>query len=328
MRHDKNFKEEILRLFREKPDEHLSGEQISHALGVTRTAIWKQIQTLRDLGYEIEAVTARGYRLVSCPDTLIPAEIQSGLNTLRIGRKVVYLAETDSTNARIRELGDAGADEGLVVIAEQQSAGRGRMGRQWVSPPGVNLYTSVLLRPPILPHLAPQMTFLSAVAVARAVEDIGGLEVAVKWPNDILLSGKKVAGLLNEMDAETEGIHYIVLGIGVNLNMTAEQFPADLRYPATSLALERGTPVSRLDFARSLYGHLDSLYELFLDTGFEPIVRAWESLCDMTGKQVEVDCLDRILRGRVEGLDSDGALLLRTEHGILEKILAGDVRPL
>ncbi len=324
----KGAQEEILRLFRENSRDYLSGEEISQALGVSRTAIWKQIKQLRELGYTIEAVPSKGYRLAETPDTLLPAEIQAGLGTRLVGRDVVFLAETDSTNLQAHLLGDGGRPEGTVVIADRQSAGKGRLGRQWVSPPGVNIYTSVLLRPPILPRWAPQLTFLSAVAVCRAVAEISGLSPTVKWPNDVLLSGKKVAGLLNEMNAETEGIHYVVLGIGVNLNMDSSQFPDDLRYPATSVALEKGAPVSRLAFARTLYRELDRLYLRYLDEGFTPIIQEWESFCELVGEDVEVDCQSYKVRGRVEGLDPDGALLLRLADGSSDKILAGDVRPL
>lgn len=324
----KHAQEEILRLLREKAGTYVSGEEFSQSLGVSRTAVWKQIRQLRELGYTIEAVTSRGYRLAGAPDSLIPTEIQAGLETALIGREIVYYESTDSTNLRAHELGESGAADGTVVIADRQSAGKGRLGRSWVSPPGVNLYASVLLRPSILPYHAPQLSFLSAVAVARAVEEVGGLSPSVKWPNDVLLHGRKLAGLLNEMSAETENIHYVILGIGVNLNMSAEQFPADLRYPATSLALEKGAPVSRAAFARALLRHLDSLYALYLEKGFAPILKAWEAFFELIGRPVEVDFQNRVVKGRVEGLDEDGALLLRLPDGASEKVLAGDVRPL
>jgi BirA family biotin operon repressor/biotin-[acetyl-CoA-carboxylase] ligase len=324
---DKEPRETILRLFREKAGSFISGEEISLALGVSRTAVWKQIGQLREIGYAIEAAPSRGYRLAATPDTLIPSELRAGLDTRVVGREIVYFEETDSTNVRAHDLGEKGAVEGTVVVADRQTAGKGRMGRHWASPGGVNLYVSVLLRPNILPVEAPQLTFLSALATARAVEEVGGMSAAVKWPNDVLLGGKKVAGLLNEMSAETEGIHFVVLGIGVNLNMRDDQFPSELRYPATSVALETGKPVSRAAFARALFRHLDSLYELYLEKGFTPVIRAWEALFELLGREVEVDSQDRVLSGRVEGLDEDGALLLRLDSGARERILAGDVRP-
>jgi len=322
----KNPREAILQLFHQRRDGYVSGEEISRTLAVSRSAVWKQIQALRELGYVIEAVPSRGYRLLSAPDTLIAAELQAGLGTELVGREILSLAEVDSTNLRAAELAEQGAAEGTVVIAESQSRGKGRLGRRWASPPGVNLYLSVVLRPPILPWDAPQLTFLSAVAVARAIGEEPGLDPEVKWPNDLLLAGRKVAGLLNEMQAETEGVHYVVLGIGVNLNMQPEQFPADLRYPATSLAIETGAPVSRADFARRLLQHLDALYREYLTEGFEPVRRAWQGYFRLVGRTVEVDCQERILGGAVVGIDDDGALLLETAEGGTERILAGDVR--
>lgn len=321
-------REAILSLFHSRGDAYVSGAELSSSLGVSRTAVWKQIEALRTLGYGIEAVPSRGYRLLSSPDTLLAAELQADLDTRRIGREVVFFERTDSTNLRAAEMAEAGGDEGTVVVAEEQTRGKGRLGRQWVSPAGVNLYLSVLLRPTILPWDAPQLTFLSAVAVARTIADEPGLEPEVKWPNDILLGGAKVAGLLNEMRAETEGIHHVILGIGVNLNMDADQFPADLRYPATSLRLALGRPVSRRDFARRLLHHLDDLYAEYLTTGFEPVRRAWEGFFRLVGQEVEVDCQAQVLRGTVTGIGEDGALLLRGAEGAAERILAGDVRPL
>ena len=321
-------REAILRVFRQRPGQYVSGEEISQTLGVSRTAVWKHIKLLRDLGYEIEAAPSRGYRLTVSPDTLIPAEIQADLGTRCIGREVIYLQETDSTNLRAHEYGKSGAAEGLVIIAERQTAGKGRLGRKWTSPCGVNLYTTVLLRPSILPRWATQLTFLSSVAVAHAIMEVSGIRPQVKWPNDVLIDGKKVAGILNEIDAEMEGIHYMIMGIGVNLNMQKDQFPPDLRYPGTSLALEKGADVSRLEFARALYRELDRLYQLYLDQGFSPIVSLWESFFSWAGRRVEVDFQDRRLQGVVSGLDADGALLLKLDNGAVERVLAGDVRPL
>lgn len=318
----------ILRLFHDRGGGYLSGEELSQALGVSRTAVWKQIGLLREMGYSIEAVPSKGYRLLVAPDVLLPADIKSSLHTDVVGREIVFFKETDSTNVRAHDLGEKGAPDGTVVIADAQSAGKGRMGRRWTSPPGVNFYSSVLLRPPIHPRSAPQLTFLSAVAVARAVAEVGGVDARVKWPNDVLIGGKKVAGLLNEMSAETERIHYVVLGIGVNLNMTPDQFPPDLRYPATSVLLERGETVSRTRFAQVLCHHLDRFYCRYLDEGFAPVLRAWEDLFDLVGREVEVDFQERRAQGRVEGLDDDGALLLRRTDGLLERVLAGDVKPL
>jgi len=321
------LRDQILQLFLAADDLFISGEDLSQRLGVSRAAIWKHITALRSTGYEIEAVPSRGYHLLSQPDILLPAAIQSGLETEIIARCVEHFHEIDSTNQRAAELGEQGAAEGTVVIAETQSAGRGRMGRCWSSPDGVNLYTSILLRPQMLPMQASQLTFLSAVALARTVEKVTGVKVSVKWPNDILLDGKKIAGLLNELSAEMEGIHYVVLGIGVNLNMRADQFPHDLRYPAPSLLLATGTKVDRIAFAQELYRQLDSLYGLFSVQGFVPIRIAWESLFDMLGSRVTVDCGQQQFCGAVAGIAADGALLLNLDDGKQQEIYSGDVAP-
>ncbi|OQY24769.1 MAG: biotin--[acetyl-CoA-carboxylase] ligase [Desulfobacteraceae bacterium 4572_35.2] len=321
------LRDQILSLFLSAGDVFLSGEDISQKLGVSRAAVWKHIGHLREMGYAIEAVPSRGYHLLEQPDLLLPMAVQSGLETQFVAKRVEYFSETDSTNQRAQQLGEQGAEHGTVVIAEGQSAGRGRMGRAWSSPAAVNLYTSILLRPKILPIQAAQLTFLSAVAVARTVEAVADIQVAVKWPNDILLDGEKIAGLLNEISAEMEGIHYVVLGIGVNLNMTADQFPDDLRYPATSLLLATGQRIDRLAFAQELYRQLDGLYQLFCQQGFVPIRLAWEALFEMVGRQVSVDCGGTVFTGCVEGIAEDGALLLRLASGDQQEIYAGDVRP-
>lgn len=320
-------RETILSLFRQTPDGFVSGERISAALGISRTAVWKHVRNLRQAGYRIEAVPSRGYQLRQSPDVLMPEAIQADLGCQRIGTRVRCFAETDSTNLQACRLGDEGEAEGLVVIADRQSAGKGRMGRQWASPGGVNLYASILLRPPIPPFEAPRLTFLSAVAVCRAIKRSCDLRATVKWPNDILVQGAKVAGLLNEMSSETDRVHYVVLGIGVNLNMQADQFPADLRYPATSLALASGKPVARLDFIRALLQEIDGLYQLYLEQGSAPILSAWTELCDLAGKPVLADCHQVQIEGIMVGLAEDGALLVRTTTGKIESIYAGDVRP-
>jgi len=316
----------ILRLFREQGG-FVSGETISRELQVSRTAIWKQINGLRKLGYVIKAVPSRGYYLVSSPDVLTVEEISAHLNASLIGRHAVCLNETVSTNSHAFRLAEQGADEGTVVLAETQSCGKGRMGRVWTSPAGVNLYSSIILRPGGMPYEAPQLTFLSAVAVARTIEQVSDLKPEIKWPNDVLIGGKKVAGLLNEMSAETDGINFVILGIGVNLNMTAEQFPSDLRHPATSLLLETGRPVGRAHFAAVMLNELDSLYADFLAHGFGLVREEWQRRCNAHGRELAVsDGGAEIVRGMFAGIDGSGALLVQGANGIINRILSGDVR--
>jgi BirA family biotin operon repressor/biotin-[acetyl-CoA-carboxylase] ligase len=317
----------ILRLFREAGSGFVSGELISREIKVSRTAVWKHINGMRKAGYIIEAIPSRGYHLLSSPDILSLEEVRGKLSTTRIGCRLVCLPETISTNADAFRLAEEGAEEGTSVIADAQSGGKGRRGRDWLSPAGVNLYCSVVLRPSIMPHEAPQLTFLSAVAVARAIEGATALKPEIKWPNDVLIDGRKVAGLLNEMSAETDGINFVILGMGVNLNMTSAQFPADLRTPATSLLLAQGRPVNRAMFTARMLGELDRLYTDFLHHGFGPVRDEWHRRCNANGREIVVsEAGVDAARGMFHGIDGDGALLLRSPSGTVERILSGDVR--
>lgn len=318
-------RDKILSLFRNNPDAFISGQEISRTLNVSRAAVWKQVELLREQGFEIEAQRSKGYRLLAGPDLLLASEIEKDLNCQHLGKSLICLADIDSTNARARQLAEQGAPDGTVIIADRQSAGRGRLGRRWESPSAVNLYCSILLRPQIPVQQAPQMTFLSAVAVAETLDHLYQLPAKVKWPNDVLVGGKKIAGLLNEMSAETEQIHFVILGIGVNLNMTAEQFPEKLNYPATSVLLETGGEIDRAVFVAEFLQRIDGYYGEFLEEGFVSIRRRWEALCGLMNLRVKID---NRLTGTVVGLDTDGALRLQLDDGRVERIMAGDVKPI
>ena len=314
----------ILELFRSGSG-FVSGEALSRLLGVSRTAVWKHVKGLRANGYTIEAVSRKGYRLLCSPKLLTPLDIGAGLVTRRIGARVVCLAQTDSTNTVAFKMAQEGAPEGTVVIADAQTAGKGRLGRVWLSPAGVNLYCSVVLRPEISPVAACQLTFLSVVAVARAIERCTALSPQIKWPNDILICGKKVAGLLNEMNAETEQVNFVVLGIGVNLNMRLAQLDEGLRHPATSLLEEGGVEVDRLGFTRTLLLELDELYDRFLVEGEAAVRAEWLERSAIRGRRVRVQCGEREFSGAVQGVDAFGALLVELDDGTLETVLSGDV---
>jgi BirA family transcriptional regulator, biotin operon repressor / biotin---[acetyl-CoA-carboxylase] ligase len=315
----------ILEIFRATSGGVVSGEDLSSALHVSRTAVWKHIKSLKELGYKIEAVPSVGYRLLAVPDLLLPAEIAADLGTERIGRQIVTFREADSTNEIAFKMAEEGAPEGTVVLAESQRRGKGRLGRRWESPAGVNLYCSIILRPPIMPMQAVQLTFLSVVAVVHAVTETTNLAPTIKWPNDVLVGGRKVAGLLNEMGAETEKVNFVILGIGVNINMVRDQFPVDLRHPATSLSLEEGRPVSRRDFTRALLRAADTLYTAYLAGDYAAIRNEWLARCSIIGKRVFVSCQENVIAGVANGIDDYGALLLTRDDGYVERILAGDV---
>lgn len=298
---------------------------MSHLLKVSRTAIWKKVKHLRTLGYEIEASTHKGYRLVRSPDLLTPSEVSPLLKTKWIGRTIHYFHAIDSTNSKAYELALAGAEEGEVVIAESQEKGRGRLGRKWFSPPFLNLYLSVILRPKIPPHQASLITLMAAVATADAVQKLSKLSPSIKWPNDILLEGRKVAGLLNEIHSEMDRIHFVILGIGVNLNMGAKMFSKEIQEVATSLKKEMGQVISRKAFLQALLLELEMWYEIFLKEGALPVLKAWRDRAQIEGRSVKVTSLGETLSGIAVDIDSDGALILETGDGEQKRIVAGDV---
>ncbi len=317
--------EDILQLLKKDPSTFLSGEELSRRLKVSRTAIWKRIRNLKSLGYEIEASTRSGYRLVRSPDLLTPAEVKPSLKTRWMGKAIHYFQRLDSTNIKAYDLATRGAEEGEVVIAESQEKGKGRLGRNWFSPPYLNLYLSVILRPKIPPHQAPLITLMAAVATAEAIEKFSNLRPLIKWPNDILLGGRKVAGLLNEIQSETDRIHFVILGIGVNLNVDERTFPKEIRSIATSMKQETGQAISRKDFLSSLLKQLEGWYTFYLQRGGEAILNAWRSLAQIKGRQVRMTSFGETIAGRAIDVDSDGALIIETRYGERKRVVAGDV---
>ena len=317
--------EEILQLLRESSPAFLSGEEISRRLKVSRTAVWKRMKHLRTLGYEIEASTRSGYRLIQSPDLLTPSEIKPILKTKWMGKTIHYFHTLDSTNSKAYQLALNGAEEGEVVIAESQEKGRGRLGRHWFSPPFLNLYLSVILRPKIPPHQASLITLMAAVATADAIQKFSGLLPLIKWPNDILLRDRKVAGLLNEIHSEMDRIHFVILGIGVNLNMDRKMFPKEIRAVATSLKIEMGQTISRKAFLQSLLQELEKWYTIFMKEGSAFILKAWRDRAHIKGRRVKVTSFGETLVGMAIDVDSDGALILETTDGKRKRVVAGDI---
>ena len=267
---------DIVELLRRAPD-GLSGAAIGRELRLTRAAVWKHVSQLRRAGYEIVGTPSRGYRLLSGPDRLSAAEIRPHLTGDVLGREIHWAETVDSTNTWARHLARAGALEGTVAIAEGQTAGRGRLGRRWFSPPGVNVYMSVVLRPPLPPARAPQLTLVAGSAVAATIAAIAGVRPALKWPNDVLLAGAKVAGLLTEMDSEADRVAFVVLGIGVNLNAPADELRQAVGIPATSILATTGRAVGRAAFVGRLLAELEGRYRRYLAEGFATLREEWEA---------------------------------------------------
>ena len=317
----------ILGFLADGRDEFTSGEALSAKLGMSRTAVWKHVQALRGKGYRIDAVPARGYRLVEVPDRLTPLELTPLLSTHDLGQVIHFHDALPSTNEAAFRLAADGAEHGEVVIADQQTAGKGRRGRTWVSPKGLNLYFSAILRPELPPQRAAELTLVSAVALAEALRE-SGAPAAIKWPNDVQLEGRKVAGILTELSAEPERVHFVVVGIGVNLNAGPEDFPEEVAATATSVAIAQGQRINRALFTAALWNRLEEWLDLHHEVGFEPVRERWKELSSTLGQEVVVRTDRQELRGVAEDIDAVGALLVRTAGGSLERVLAGDVEQL
>lgn len=314
----------ILEILR-KEDGFLSGEEIGKRLDITRAAIWKGIKKLREEGYEIEAVTNKGYRLILHETMYNAREISTGLSTNKMGHPLYFYEETDTTNARIRDLAQEGAPEGTVAIAEHQSAGRGRRGRGWSAPGGSGVWMSLLLRPDMPPSHASVLTLLAGLAVREAIQLETGLSPEIKWPNDILFGDKKAVGILTEMDCEMTETHFVTVGIGVNVNTTC--FPEELAEVATSLYLEGGGTYSRKKIVQRILSVFEKRYLQFLDQGcsFVPFLEEYKSKCITMDKRVQVLGRETFM-GKVIDITPQGELVVvREDTGRQEVVFSGEV---
>jgi len=301
---------------------YISGEEISRQLKVSRAGIWKYIQELRHAGYDIVAVPHLGYKLVSSPDKLLAHEIQFGLNTKTFGKKVIYYESITSTMEPAFRLGVEGEAEGTVVCAESQTKGKGRLGRSWVSPKGKGIYMSVVLRPPLAPAQASQVTLLSAVAVCEAVNLSCSVNAKIKWPNDILVNDRKLAGILTELNAEMDCVRFLVVGIGINVNTPLGLLPEH----STSLKHELKKHINRIEVLREILRRL----EFWCDTlrspeGFQLVIQRWKELSMTIGRRVRVLDASGEVEGEAVDLDKNGGLVIRHDSGITMKRMSGDV---
>jgi BirA family biotin operon repressor/biotin-[acetyl-CoA-carboxylase] ligase len=312
---------EILRAARQP----IGGPEIARRLNVSRAAVWKHVRALVALGYRISSDNSAGYRLEAASGRLLPAEIARHLRSERIGRVVHHFESIDSTNRHAMEIARQGAREGEVVVAETQTAGRGRLGRSFFSPAGVSFYGSIVLRPNIPPGRAPQITLVAGLAVAEAVERHAGMRPGLKWPNDVRLGADKVCGILTEMECEADRVLHVVCGPGVNLNVPREDFPAELRSTATSILAATGRTVDRAAFAADLFACFERHYDEFLAHGLRNLRDAWNAYSVLSGEWVVVDAPGERLEGRVIGIDEDGALRLESQAGTIVHAIAGDV---
>ena len=319
------MKTEILKLLRES-EGYVSGQKLCGKLGVSRTAVWKIINQLKEEGYHVEAVQNRGYRIVDIPDVLSEEELKSLLfgKTRWAGQEIHYFPETDSTNIRAKELGEKGASHGALAVADRQSAGRGRRGRGWESPPGCSIYMSILLRPSFLPSSAPMLTLVMAYSTAEALQECTGQEIRIKWPNDIVLNQKKLVGILTEMSSEIDYINHVVIGVGINVNM--DSFSEEIAKTATSLRIETGKVMKRSTLIAEIMKHFERNYDTFLQSGdLSGIREDYNRLLVNCGKEVRILGAKEPYQALALGINGSGELLVRKQDGSEEAVYAGEV---
>lgn len=317
--------EPLLRLFEARPGEYVSGESISQELGVSRTAIWKQIRKLEAAGYHFEASRRLGYRLVSVPDNLTGEAVSRLLESSVFGQTVHIYETVESTQNLARAAAEEGAAEGTIFIAEQQLSGRGRMGRGWVSPRGKGIWMSMVLRPSVPIHFAPQLTLLTAVALCRSLKRITALPIGIKWPNDLLIAGKKISGILLESAAEDERLRYVIAGIGISVNLEEADYPAELLEKATSLRISSGQKWAREEIIADFLKEWEQLYFLYHDQGFSPIITLWEALSVSLGKPARLITPQGDIVGVPIGLDESGAIRIELGDGSVRSVFSAEM---
>jgi BirA family transcriptional regulator, biotin operon repressor / biotin---[acetyl-CoA-carboxylase] ligase len=319
------IRKELLDAFTNAGEAFLSGQHLAELIGCSRTAVWKHIEELRKDGFELEAVRNKGYRILKTPEKITADEIRLGLTTLFMGRNIHYEDTVESTQRIAHRLASEDVPEGTVIVAEEQLSGRGRMDRKWHSPKYTGIWMSLIIRPNILLNNAPQLTLLTAVAIVQAIEETVDVLPEIKWPNDILINGKKVTGILTELQAEADRIHSIIIGIGLNVNQAKEDFPSDLRETASSLFIESGKKVSRAELIRSIFKNFEKLYTLYLDQGFLPIKLLWEGYAGSIGKSIKARTLKETIEGKALGITEDGVLMVEDQTGAIHHIYSADI---
>ncbi len=326
-----DMKYKILQMLKEKSAEYVSGEKLSETLGVSRTAVWKYINELKKEGYVIESSSKKGYRLEPSPDILNEFEIGYCLDTRIIGRKIYYFKSIDSTNNYAKKVAQEGCVDGTVIVADAQTSGRGRMGRSWDSKEGCGIWMSVVLRPSISPQDVQIITLAASIAVVEALKHVTGIDAGIKWPNDVIIGGKKVCGILTEMSTEMDRVNYVVLGIGLNISQKNDDFPKELRSRAISLKayMEENNmsvpSIRRSDIIKHILLELEKHYDSMTSGNTEEIIKMWRENSVTLGRKVKIIYKNAEYEGIARDVTDEGKLVVYCNDGITREISSGEV---
>lgn len=318
-------KSELLKRLFAAQGEPVSGQDIADEFGLSRTAIWKYIKELEEQGYEIGSQRKKGYYLIEAPDLVNQGNITEYLTTERYGRTIKYFDTVPTTQTIAHEEAQNGADDGTLIIAEEQTAGKGRLARPWTSQANRGIWMSLIIRPDLAPQHAPQLTLVAAVAIVRAIEEVAEIQPIIKWPNDILINGKKVTGILTELQADPDRVKAVILGMGINANQKQTDFPEELQTIATSLRMEKGEKIDRAQLVASILRYLEQYTDLYVEKGFAPIKILWESYAAITGKRITATMVRETVEGIALGISHDGMLELQLDDGTVRGIYSADI---
>ncbi|WP_313758226.1 biotin--[acetyl-CoA-carboxylase] ligase [Tissierella sp.] len=317
------MKNKILKILKDNED-FISGEEISKEFHMTRAAIWKYINMLKEDGYIIESIPRKGYRIISLPDILTYEEVKEYLDTDFIGRNIYYFDSTNSTNKKAKEIA-LGEKEGTILVAEEQISGKGRLGRQWISPKGKGIWMSIILKPKVDPMTVAKITLLGAAAVHKALINMG-IKSQIKWPNDILIDGKKICGILTEMSAELNMINYVVMGIGINVNLDEDDIPEDLKDKATSIKIKEGKKIDRKELMANVLNEFEKFYIDFMDNNMaSKAIDICKENSALIGKEIKVIRGEEIRLGKALDINEEGELVVEFKEGDIENIYSGEV---
>ncbi|GEK34138.1 biotin--[acetyl-CoA-carboxylase] ligase [Kurthia sibirica] len=319
------IKHEILKKLQHAGTEPTSGQALADQLSVSRTAIWKYIKQLEADGYSFETIHKKGYILKNEPNLIDAARIKAALDTPTFGQAIHYFDTLPSTQPVAHQLAQEGAAAGTVVICEEQTAGRGRMQRQWVSQKGKGIWMSVILRPDVPPYEAPQFTLVAAVAIVKAIEDVVGISPKIKWPNDLLIDSLKITGILTELQADPDYVNALIMGLGINVNHMADDFPDDIKDIATSLKIQSGKEIDRAHLVARILYYLEFYSDKYVAEGFIPIKKEWENYSCTIGQKIKVTTVKEVFHGVAVGITNDGVLKVQLPDGETKSVYSADI---